>query len=367
MSEPLRLGLVGVGKISGQYFKGIQDHPLITAVACCDLDAARAEAVAAEQGIKAFPSAEAMCADPDVQLVVNLTIPAAHTAINRAALAAGKHVYVEKPLAVEFDDGKAAVDAAQQSGTSFGCAPDTFLGSRQQTARAALDAGAIGRPIAATAFMTCRGHETWHPAPEFYYKKGGGPMLDMGPYYLTALVNLLGPIKRIGGVGIKGFEQRTITSQPLHGTTIDVDVNTHVTGVAEFHSGVVATLIMSFDTTFTGLPALQIYGSEGTLGAGDPNQFDGDAKLWKLGSKEPEILPVRHPTGMARGSGPADMAAALLAGRTSRVDARLSLHVLEAMLAFEKSGETGQFIELTTTVERPEPIPADLSFGQFDR
>jgi len=365
MTQPLRIGIVGVGKISDQYFKGIKNHPTIETVGCCDLDQARAQSVAEAQGIRAYETTNALFADETVDLVVNLTIPAAHTTINCAALQAGKHVYVEKPLAVDFEDGQKAVVTAEKTGRLLGCAPDTFLGSAQQTARAAVDSGLIGRPIAATAFLTCRGHETWHPAPEFYYKKGGGPMLDMGPYYLTALVNLFGPIKRIAGLGVKGFDQRTITSQPLHGKVIDVEVNTHITGVAEFHNGAVATIIMTFDTGYTGLKGLQLYGTDGTLHAGDPNKFDDDIRFWKIGAKEPEILPVQHATGMGRGSGPADMASALAQGVESRINSPLALHVLEAMLAFEQSGESGAFVELTTTTPQPAPIPAGLPFGQL--
>lgn len=365
MTQPLRIGIVGVGKISDQYFQGIKNHPTIETHGCCDLDQARARQVAEAQNIRAYESSEAMVADENIDLVVNLTIPAAHTAINCAALEAGKHVYVEKPLAIDFEDGQRAVASAEKSGQRLGCAPDTFLGSAQQTARAAVDGGLIGQPIAATAFLTCRGHESWHPAPEFYYQKGGGPMLDMGPYYLTALVNLFGPVKRIAGLGKKGFDQRTITSQPLNGKVMDVEVNTHITGIAEFHNGVVATIIMTFDTGYTGLKGLQLYGTNGTLHAGDPNKFDDDIRYWEIGAKEPRILPVRHATGMGRGSGPAEMASALALGLSPRINAPLALHVLEAMLAFEQSGESGTFIELTTTTPQPAPIPEDLPFGQF--
>jgi len=365
MTQITRIGLLGVGKISGAYFHGISMFPGLKITACADQDAARARTVAAEHGIRAAESVEALLHDHDVDLIVNLTIPAAHAELNIQALEAGKHVYVEKPLAVHVAEGAASVQAAARSRKIFGCAPDTFLGSGQQTVRSALDAGKIGTPFAATAFMTCRGHETWHPSPEFYYQPGGGPMMDMGPYYLTALVNLFGPIRRIAGVGCKAFQERTITSQPLHGKVMEVGVNTHITGIAEFENGVITTLIMSFDTPHTGLPLLQIYGTEGTLCAPDPNTFDNPVIFWAVGAKEPETLVVRHAIGMGRGSGPADMVAAAATGRKSRVDATMALHVLEAMAAFERSGVSGEFVTLETRATRPEAIPAGLPLGNL--
>ena len=320
----MRVGIIGCGNISPQYLQGLARHDGVEVAACSDIVAEKARRAAREFGVPAAPPVDALLADDDIELVVNLTVPLAHAEVSLAAIAAGKHVYSEKPLAVESGDGHAISRAAQERGVTVGCAPDTFLGGGIQTCRRLIDEGAIGRPIGATAFMLNHGHEHWHPEPHFYYQRGGGPMFDMGPYYLTALICLLGPIGRVSGVHGKGLETRTISSRPHRGESMDVEVSTHVAGALEFESGVIGTLVTSFDVQATDLGhALEVYGTEGTLSVPDPNTFDGPVKLRRGAEVEWEERPLVFDLG-GRGLGVADMAGALRGGRRSRVDASMA-------------------------------------------
>lgn len=358
----IRVGLIGCGKISNAYFTGCRRYPVLEVVACADLDLPRAQALAAEQGVRAS-TVDGLLAAPDVDLVINLTIPAAHAAVNRAILAAGKHAYCEKPFALTTADGQAVLDLARARGLLVGCAPDTFLGGGQQTARDAVDRGLIGRPLTALAFMLSRGHESWHPSPEFYYKPGGGPMFDMGPYYLTALINLLGPARNVVSANGRAFADRTITSQPLAGQTIHVEVSTHYSTTVEFASGALATLIMSFDTPRgPALPRIALYGSEGALEIPDPNTFAGDNLLTRHPDPQASILPPTHSIERNRGSGVADLAYSILRpGRAFRPSGELAQHVLEIMEAADRSSAEGRRVRLTTTCPQPAALPAGLS------
>ena len=246
-SEPIRVGIIGCGTISPQYLRNLPLYPGVEVVACSDIDLDRAKSRAQEFGVPKYCSVEELLSDPNVDLVLNLTTPDAHAEVSLAVIAAGKHVYNEKPLAIDRQDGKAILNAARSRGVRVGCAPDTFLGGGIQTCRRLIDAGDIGRPFAATAFFVSHGHESWHPDPAFYYQRGGGPMFDMGPYYLTCLVALLGPVSRVTGSYTTATAERTITSEPRNGETISVEVPTHVTGVLDFADGAVATVITSFD------------------------------------------------------------------------------------------------------------------------
>lgn len=366
MSRPVHVGLIGCGKISDAYFAGCAHYPFIKIVACADLDVGRAEAKAREHGVRGL-SVDALLADPEVELIVNLTIPAVHASVNSASLQAGKHVYTEKPFALNSNDGAKVLALAHQRNLLVGCAPDTFLGGGLQTARKAIDDGAIGRPVSALAFMLCRGHESWHPSPQFYYEKGGGPMLDMGPYYLTALINFLGPITRVTGSTQSAFPERVITSQPLAGTRIPVQTPTHVTGVVDFAEGATATIVTSFDTFPYPLPKLVVFGTEGTLEAPDPNRFDGVVRLRRGAVDTYEELPHSHPIDRARGSGVADMARSILRrDRPHRASGALGQHVLEVMESFEKSSATGRHIQIASTCNRPAALPVGLSAGEID-
>ncbi len=361
--KPIPVGIIGCGKIFGAYAGGCGGFDIIKVVACADLNRAAAEAKAQEFNVPKVCSVEELLADPEIEIVINLTVPQAHAPLNLQALAAGKHVYTEKPFAVTRKEAKAVLAAAKKAKRRVGSAPDTFLGGGIQTCRKLIDDGAIGQPVAAVAFMMCPGHESWHPSPAFYYQRGGGPMLDMGPYYLTALVNLLGPIRRVTGSAKISFPERTITSQPLAGTKINVEVPTHYAGVMDFANGVVGTVIMSFDVTGHTLPNIQIYGSAGTLWVPDPNTFKGPVKLKLRGENEWREVPLTHSDAVGRGIGVADLAYALQSNRDHRAHGALAYHVLDAMQAFQEASEKGQHIKLTSTCDRPAPLPVGLPAG----
>lgn len=366
MSRVVQIGIIGCGKISDAYFGGCASYSFVKILACADADLSRAQAKAQQYGIRAA-TVEALLADPAVDLIINLTIPQAHAAVNTAALHAGKHVYTEKPFALESKDGAAVLALAAEKKLLVGCAPDTFLGGGLQTARKAIDDGLIGRPVSAMAFMLCRGHESWHPSPQFYYEKGGGPMLDMGPYYITALINFLGPIARVSGSAQSAFAERIITSQPLAGTRIPVQTPTHVTGVMDFGGGATATIVTSFDTWPYPLPRLLIFGTDGTLEAPDPNRFDGTVRLRRGATDRYEDLPPTHTIERGRGSGVADMALSILRrGRPHRASGELGQHVLEVMESFEKSSLTGRHIKIETSCSRPAALPAGLAPSELD-
>jgi predicted dehydrogenase len=356
----LRVGIVGAGQISGAYLRTFPRLENVRVTAIADLDDSRAAAAAKEvPGARALTPAELYRAD-DVDLVLNLTIPAAHADVAHAAIAAGKHVYGEKPLAATTAEARAVLEAAGAAGVRVGCAPDTVLGTGIQTARAALDAGEIGAPVAATAFMVTPGHERWHPAPEFYYRPGGGPLLDMGPYYLTALVTLLGPIRRVVGMSSAPRPTRTIGSGPRAGTEFEVEVATHVTGVLEHANGALSTLLMSFDVWAGALPRIEIYGTGGSLSVPDPNGFDGEVSLFAAEAKEWRPVPPRsgYPNA-SRGYGVSDLARALADGAPHRADGRLAYHVLDVMESLLAAARTGDSVTVTSTCERPAAVPAD--------
>ncbi|MDT8389729.1 MAG: Gfo/Idh/MocA family oxidoreductase [Lentisphaeria bacterium] len=366
MSEKVNVGIVGCGNISGIYFKRCSAFNILNIAACADLNLDRAKAKAEEYGIpKACATAELM-ADPDIDIVLNLTIPHAHYPVAKAALEAGKSVYNEKPLAITRADGQALLDMAAERGLYVGNAPDTFLGGGHQTCRKLIDDGWIGEPVAATAFMMCHGHESWHPDPEFYYQVGGGPMFDMGPYYLTALVNMIGPVKRVTGSAQKSFDQRLITSAPKKGKTVDVEVPTHIAGVMDFANGAVGTIITSFDVWRANLPRIEVYGTEGSLSVPDPNGFGGPVKLMRPGQDWQEILLTHGYAENSRGLGVADMASAILSKRANRAGGQLALHVLDIMHAFHDASREGRHIDLTTTCERPAALPMNLREGEID-
>jgi len=365
--EKIKVGIIGTGNISGIYFQNGKRFESMEVVACADLDVERAKEKAAEHGIRGY-SVEDLLADPDIQMVINLTIPAAHASVCLKALEAGKHVYVEKPLAVTREEGQQVLELAKRKGLLVGSAPDTFLGGGIQTSIKLIEDGWIGTPIGATAFMMSGGHETWHPSPEFYYQKGGGPMFDMGPYYLTALIALLGPITRVTGSARASFPERTISSQPKFGQKVKVETPTHVAGIMEFASGPIGTLLTSFDVKGgSTLPRIEVYGSHGTLLVPDPNNFGGPISICRSGSKEWSTIPLTHGKAEnARGVGAADMARAILTGRKHRANGELAFHVLEAMHGFHDAAEQGAHYVMKSTCERPAPLPLGLSEYQLD-
>lgn len=367
MSETIKIGVVGCGAISPAYFTFCKTFPILEIVACTDLIMERAQARAAEFGIPKVYTGEEMMNDPEIQIILNLTVPKAHAEVNMAAIKAGKHAYCEKPFATDRAEGRKVIEAAKERGLLTGCAPDTFFGGGIQTCRKLIDDGWIGQPIGATAFFTCPGHESWHQNPEFYYEIGGGPMLDMGPYYLTALVNLLGPIKRVAGSARITYPERTITSQPKYGKVIKVETPTHLSGVVDFASGAIGTLIMSFDVWAATLPRIEIFGTQGTLSVPDPNCFGGPVMIKRAGAEQWSEIPLTHAGDTGRGIGVADMAHGIVYGRPHRANGALAYHVLDVMQAFEDSSKSGRHIDIQSTVERPAPLPLNLKPGTLDK
>lgn len=356
------VGIVGTGVISGTYLDHLGRLPGVEVVAVADLDLARAQAIADQHaGIRALSPADLMAA-PDVDLVLNLTIPAAHAPVHQAALQAGKHVYGEKPLAVDRAEAEPLLKLAAANNLRIGCAPDTVLGTGTQTARAALDRGDIGVPTAASASFVTPGHELWHPAPEFYYQPGGGPVLDMGPYYVTSLVTLLGPVRRVTGRAGRAKQQRTVASGPKAGQVFEVEVPTHVSGILEHASGALTTVLMSFDVWAARLPKIEIYGTEGSLSVPDPNTFDGTVEIATATERNWTPLPVLGGyAGAGRGVGVADMARAIRTGGPHRADGALAYHVLDVLESLLEAADQDQPVDVASTVERPAAVPLGAS------
>ncbi|MDQ7028095.1 MAG: Gfo/Idh/MocA family oxidoreductase [Anaerolineae bacterium] len=356
----MKIGMIGTGTIAPAYMRGLalfEDD--VQVVACADLNIERAQAFATDYHLRAL-SVDDLLADNEVDIVLNLTIPIAHAEVALKTIAAGKHAYAEKPLAIKGADGKKILAAAKAASMRVACAPDTFLGAGGQTARHLIESGAIGRPIAATAFMLSRGPEPWHPNPFFYYQAGGGPMLDMGPYYLTALVNLLGSMRRVAALTARGVTDRVAGHEGVKGQAVPVEVQTHYSGSIEFASGAIATVITSFDIWKHNLPRIEIHGTEGSLSVPDPNTFAGAVRLWQPSSNEWTEIEHTHRSDVQRGIGLVDMARCIEEGKEARASGALAYHVLDAMLAFETSSERGQTIVLDEMDVQPSPLPQNI-------
>ncbi|MCX7342321.1 MAG: Gfo/Idh/MocA family oxidoreductase [Hyphomicrobiales bacterium] len=360
------VGIIGCGVISRAYITAMTRFPQIELKAVSDMQQGAAEARGAEFGVPALRTDELLKRD-DIEIVVNLTVPLAHTDVSLAVLNAGKHVHSEKPLGVNVAEARKVMELAERKGLRVGCAPDTFLGGGHQTARKLIDEGAIGSPVAGSAFFMCPGHERWHPAPGFYYLRGGGPMLDMGPYYITDLVQLLGPVASVMGSATRLRSERVVTSQPMNGARIPVEVATHVAGQLEFVSGAVVSIAMSFDVPKHKHAPIEIYGTGGSLLVPDPNRFGGEVMRAEAGGEWTSV-PLTHgcSDGEFRSIGVADMAAGILNNRPHRASGALALHVLEAMEAFQTSSDEGRRVKLETTAERPAMLPAGVPDGQLD-
>jgi len=354
-----KIGVVGCGAIVDIYMENLTKTFTNTEIiGVCDLIDERAERVKTQYNIpRKYKDMHELFADEAVDIVLNLTRPYEHYDVSMAAIAAGKHVYAEKPLGATLEEGIKIRDAADAKGVMIGGAPDTFLGAGIQTCRKLIDDGYIGRPVAASAFMVGRGHETWHPDPEFYYKHGGGPMLDMGPYYITALVNLLGAVKSVSGLTAKSLPTRLITSQPHYGKVVEVETPTHIAGQMNFAGGAIGTVITSFDVYAHNLPIIEIYGTEGSLSVPDPNYFGGPIRLYRPEQQSFLEMPLvfGYPEN-SRGLGIADMARAIETGSAPRASVDLTFHVLETMTGFARSAETKSQIEMTSALERPAPM-----------
>lgn len=354
-----------------------RNFPVMQIVACSDLDMSKAQAAAQKHQIPRACTVDELLADQSIQIVLNLTVPKAHVPVSLQALEAGKHVYVEKPLGVNREQAQQLMRAADARKLRVGCAPDTFMGSGLQTARKVIDEGRIGRPVGFTAFFMCPGHESWHPNPEFYYEVGGGPMLDMGPYYVTALLNLLGPVKRVCGMATIAIPQRTITHRdrltggpgPKFGKQIVVQTPDHICGLMEFENGCLGTIITSFASHFPtcdGKQPIAIYGTEGTVRVPNPNNFDGPVHLRRIDDADWIEVPPAFVSGYGRAVGLADMAYAIRSGRDHRASGQRALAALDVMLGFLDSSANGRAYEPEIRFTRPAPMRSDLPFGVLD-
>jgi predicted dehydrogenase len=361
--KPVGVGVIGCGKISGQYFTYANKFPILKMVACADMNPQAAKEKATEFAIPKACSVEELLADPAVELVLNLTVPKAHHPLAIATLQAGKHTYLEKPLGVTRMEAAAIMDLAKRKNLLVGCAPDTFMGAGIQTGRNAIDEGRIGRPVSFTALMTCKGHEHWHPSPAFYYEVGGGPMFDMGPYYLTALLNLLGPVKRLAGMGSIAIPKRTITSALLAGKTITVETPDHIAGILEFKAGAIGTMIQSFATHHGESGILNVHGTEGAIQLPDPNHFNGKVRLRLKDQPEWTELPAIFAHDYGRGVGLADLADAIRTNRPFRASGDQALAVVDLMQGFLESSESGRYFEPSVKFERPAAMPSSAPFG----
>ncbi|MGA8113798.1 MAG: Gfo/Idh/MocA family oxidoreductase [Actinocatenispora sp.] len=357
-SGPVGVGIVGCGTISAEYLRNLTAFPDLRVVACGDLDTARARETAERHQIPASGDAAAVINHPDVELVVNLTIPAAHAEVAGAAVAAGRHIYSEKPLALDRKAGTGLLADAGAAGLRVGNAPDTFLGAGLQTAYRMIADGAIGVPLTALTLMQGPGPESWHPSPEFLFQVGGGPLFDIGPYYLTALVGAFGPARQVAAVGRQSRTSRTVGSGPKAGTSFDVEVPTHVATLLDFTGGQAATMVLSFDSPLSRHGFVEITGTEATMSLPDPNTFGGEIRLRRDGDSDWTSVPASGPDA-SRGLGVLEMARALRAGRPHRATGELAMHVLDLMVSIADSADTAEFVPTVTTCATPDPLPAD--------
>lgn len=354
---PVGVGVIGAGVISDTYLDNLTSFPDTDVLAIGDLFPAAAAAKAEKFGVAVSGGVDAVLGHPEVEVVVNLTVPAAHAEVAGQVLAAGKHVWNEKPLALDRAGGRALLDQAAAAGLRVGCAPDTFLGEGLQAVRRRMDAGEIGTPLTALVLMQSPGPESWHPNPAFLFAAGAGPLFDIGPYYLTALVQLLGPVDSVAAIGSKSRETRVIGSGPKAGEEFPVLVPSHISATARFASGQSATMIFSFDSPRR-RTLLEITGTEATLVLPDPNLFDGEIAIQRRDDEEPAVLEVTTARSW-RGTGVLEMARAIRAGRPHRAQGSTAYHVLDVMLAIEEAAAGGAYVPVTSSAEIADPLPAD--------
>ncbi len=360
------VGLIGLGDISGQYLDTLKHVPNLTVTAVATRHPSSVEQKARQYSIPNVYTVDDLLADDNIDIVLNLTTPDAHYDLALAALNAGKHIYNEKPLAFNRDQCKTLLDAAQKNNLRIACAPDTFLGPAIQTCRRLIDTNVIGKPLHAAAFMQSPGVEHWHPNPEFYYKPGGGPLFDMGPYYLTTLVYLLGPVKSVFGSASINIEQRTITSQPRHGKTIRVEVPTHVVAILTFQSGLVCNLVMSFEVRASRHSGIEIHGRDATLHLADPNYFDTAVTLTE-GHYDDNQQYIWHPVPLdfdlphiRRGFGIAEMTYSMENDKDHLTNGRLAAHVVDIMQTIHESASQSKPLPVKTTCNQPDPLAKEL-------
>lgn len=379
-----KIGIIGCGNIAQVYLEDFQKSysRQIEVVACADIILEKAVETAAKFQIARACTVEELVAIPEIEVVLNLTVPAVHCEINQKILRAGKHVYCEKPLALSMEEARATLDLAKELGLRVACAPDTFLGPALQTCRKLIDEGWIGKPIAASANIVGWGPETWHPNPQFFYQFGGGPLLDMGPYAVAALVMLFGPMEQMQCMASKSLKQRMIYSEPHRGETIPVEVNTHYAGSAKMKNGVLVSMNMSFDVWNSTLPPLEVYGTEGALQIPHPADFTGRIRLFRSNGIINELegrgqVDTKYDwydipegwsgsVGNRRGIGLVDLCAAIEHCRPHRTGEDFILHCTEILLAFDQAAERQTTYQFQTTCRRPEALPMGLSIAQVD-
>jgi predicted dehydrogenase len=356
-SGPVRIGIIGAGVISDTYIENLSAFADTAVLAIGDLRPDVARAKATEHGIASAGDVDVVLGNPDIEIVVNLTIPAAHAEVALRALAAGKHVWNEKPLALDRDRGRAILDAAGAAGLRVGCAPDTFLGAGLQTVRRLIDAGAIGEPLTALALLQSPGPDSWHPNPAFLFQAGGGPLFDIGPYYLTALIQTFGSISSVAAVASKARDRRVIGSGPKAGEVFDVTMPTHVGALLRFAGGQSAQTIFSFDSALSRI-LLEVSGRDATLILPDPNEFAGDVGIRRRGSAATEVL-ARTEARATRGTGVLDLARAIREDRPHRADGALAYHVLDVMTAIGEAADSGAFVPIESSTVIAELLPDD--------
>jgi len=360
-----KLGIIGCGNISNTYITNARKFTNIEILACADINMAAAQAAAEKHGLTAL-SVDDIMRSAELDIVVNLTIPTAHVVVGRMVVENGKHVHSEKPLGVDRDEARGLLERAAAKGVRVGCAPDTFLGGGHQTSRKLIDDGWIGRPVAGTAFMMGHGPESWHPNPFFFYEQGGGPLFDLGPYYITALVNLLGPVKSVTARTSAAFPERVAGAQEIRGKKIPVKTFTHAAAILDFACGAVITAVFSWDVWGHNHPCIEIYGTEASLLVPDPNGFGGAVRIKRPGGEWQDVPLTHGYTDNSRIIGVADMANGLEKNRPHRASGELAYHVLDCMCAFEESSRQGKTVDLHSTCSRPAALPMGLMPGEID-
>jgi predicted dehydrogenase len=368
----MRVGVIGCGTVSQVYLRNLTASTEVEVVACADLVPERAAARAAEFGVPRACTQSELLADTAIDLVVNLTVPSAHFEVTLAALRSGKHVWTEKPLGIDREQGAALVREAGERGLLLGCAPDTVLGAGLQTCRQLIDQGLIGQTLAGSAFFLNRGPERWHPDPAFLYQPGAGPLWDVGIYYVAALVSLLGPVRRVTAFGRKLYAEREIASGPLAGQVISVGTDTYVTSILQFENGALVNLVAAFGVWGVDLPKLQLYGTDGVLNAPDPNTFGGPitANLYADDTGWRDVpLAYDHTDACrnCRGIGAIDMVQAAAEGRPPRASGVMAYHVLDVMQGVAESSASDRHVEIESTCERPAPLPAGVMLTRRSR
>lgn len=370
MTQPLGIGIIGCGNIAETYLRLAPMFKGLKMLACADIDPSAAAARAQEFNVTAM-SVEQLLADPAIDIVVNLTIPAVHAQVSTDILNAGKHVYSEKPFVLSLQQGQDLLGIAQANKLRVGSAPDTFLGGVHQHARALIDSGVLGDITSGTAHVQGHGMESWHPNPDFFFKPGAGPVLDIGPYYITNLIQLLGPVATVAALASTPATERTITSEPRFGEKVRVETPTTIHALLSFVSGATITLGTSWDVWHHSHQHMELYGEKGTLYVPDPNFFGGELRM--TNEAEPVDLPDNwdHPFGVLneeqddgsmranyRAAGLADMAMAIIEGREHRCSAALATHAVDVMTSILQSGEEREFITIATRCDRPAPLSA---------